>query len=41
MDFNVNITIFSDHCLSLGINKDLVVDYTLFDDRDVAYCTLG
>ncbi|KAK8814595.1 hypothetical protein WA556_006634 [Blastocystis sp. ATCC 50177/Nand II] len=39
MDFNVNITIFGDHCLLLGINKDLVVDYTLFDDRDLARLT--
>ena len=41
MDFNVNITIFGDHCLLLGISKDLVVDYTLFDDMDVGTWSLG
>lgn len=35
MDYNVNITIFYDHCLSLGIDKGLVIDYTVFDDKDV------
>lgn len=37
MDYNVNIIIFCDHCLLLGIDKGLVIDYTVFDDRDVGF----
>ena len=39
MDYNVNITIFGDHCADLGIEKSLIIDYTIFDDNDVARLT--
>ena len=35
MDFNSNLAMFEDHCLEIGISSDLVLDYTLFDDRNV------
>lgn len=37
MDYNVNITIFGDHCTDLGIDKSLIIDYTIFDDHDVGF----
>lgn len=35
MDYNINITAFSDHCLAIGIDESMVVKYTVFDERDV------
>lgn len=35
MDYNVNIAAFSDHCVSIGIDESMIIDYTMFDDRNV------
>ena len=35
MDYNSNIAVFGDHCRAIGIENELILDYTFFDDQDV------
>lgn len=35
MDYNTNIAVFGDHCRMIGIESELILDYTFFDDQDV------
>ena len=35
MDYNSNIAVFGDHCRAIGIESELILDYTFFDDQDV------
>ena len=35
MDYNSNIVVFGDHCRAIGIENELILDYTFFDDQDV------
>ena len=35
MDYNSNIAVFGDHCRAIGIESELILDYTYFDDQNV------
>lgn len=37
MDYNVNISAFGDHCREINIDESMIIDYTIFDDRDVSF----
>lgn len=40
MDYNVNISAFGDHSREIGIEDSMIIDYTIFDDRDVCFFSI-